>query len=98
MNFLSQFLFALIYKDEVLNSVNNDIGLTEFLIAFSIIMLMLSFVSERVSNFLKLHFQNKSIWIPYPHFNKVFRWGLRTQIKILGPQSTNRSYGKGTRV
>ncbi|MDC6361651.1 MULTISPECIES: hypothetical protein [Flavobacteriaceae] len=60
-----------------------DMSLTEFLIAFSIVMMMLSFVSERVSNFLKLHFQGKSIWIPYPHTNNGFKWGMRTNIKIL---------------
>ena len=39
----------------------------DFYIAFSIVMLLLSFISERFSNFLKLHFQNKRIWIFYPH-------------------------------
>ncbi|GAB4510272.1 MAG: hypothetical protein Tsb004_12800 [Allomuricauda sp.] len=67
----------------LLQASGNDFGLTEFLIAFSIVMMMLSFVSERVSNFLKLHFQDKSIWIPYPHNHKGFKWGMRTKIKIL---------------
>lgn len=31
-------------------------GLTDFLISFSIIMMMLSFISERASNFIKLYF------------------------------------------
>lgn len=38
---------------------------TEFLISFAIIMMMLSFVSERASNFIKIHFQGKKIAIPY---------------------------------
>lgn len=61
-------------------------GLTEFLIAFSIVMLMLSFVSERVSNFLKLHFQNRTIFIFYPYIkpNGQFKWGLKATLKILG--------------
>ncbi len=39
--------------------------LTEFLIAFSIVMMMLSLISERAANFLKIHFQGKKIIIPY---------------------------------
>lgn len=38
---------------------------TEFFISFAIVMMMLSLVSERVSNLIKLYFQNKEIYIPF---------------------------------
>ena len=38
---------------------------TEFFISFALIMMMLSLVSERVSNLIKLYFQNKEIYIPF---------------------------------
>ncbi|WP_024772963.1 hypothetical protein [Aquimarina macrocephali] len=58
---------------------------TELLISFSIIMMMLSFVSERLSNLIKLYYQNKTIFIPYPHkgFKGKFLWGLEAKLKIL---------------
>lgn len=58
-------------------------------ISFSIIMLMLSFIAERLSNFLKLYFNNKKIWIPFfywkkkPRTFKNFSWGFSTQLRIL---------------
>lgn len=59
--------------------------LTEFLIAFSIIMMMLSLISERAANFAKIHFQGKRISIPYIYFNseKQLKFFLSTELKIL---------------
>lgn len=62
--------------------------ITQFLISLSIIMLMLSFITERVANFLKIHYQDKTLFIFFPRLkkvkgeNKLDLW-LRTNIKIL---------------
>jgi hypothetical protein len=57
---------------------------TEFLIAFSIIMMMLSLVSERASNFVKLYFQGKTLYIPFFYrYNKKWITHLEVQLDIL---------------
>ncbi|TYA71758.1 hypothetical protein [Seonamhaeicola marinus] len=60
-------------------------SITELLISFSIIMMMLSFVSERLSNLIKLYYQDKTIFIPYPHKTKDNQWkcGLKAKLRIL---------------
>ncbi|WP_203296576.1 hypothetical protein [Luteirhabdus pelagi] len=67
--------------------IEKGISLTEFLISFSIVMLMLSFVAERVSNFLKLHFQNKTIRIPvfriFKTRNGKYPFWLKAKLKVL---------------
>lgn len=52
---------------------------TEFLISFSIIMMMLSLVSERASNFFKLYFQGKVLYIPFLYKLKT---GWITHLKV----------------
>ncbi|WP_136666826.1 hypothetical protein [Flavobacterium sp. H122] len=60
-------------------------SLTDFLIAFSIIMMMLSFISERASNFIKLYFQSKKIYIPFIYIdkNQKLKWFLSAELQIL---------------
>lgn len=56
------------------------------LISFAIIMMMLSFVAERISNFLKLYFQDKKVSILCPHKSRrdgLWKLGFKTEIKIL---------------
>ncbi|MGC4039938.1 MAG: hypothetical protein QM710_03855 [Flavobacterium sp.] len=57
-------------------------GLTDFLISFSIIMMMLSFVSERTSNFIKLYFQSKIIYIPFIYIDKNGKWNVFLSAKL----------------
>ncbi|MBK8601489.1 MAG: hypothetical protein IPN80_13880 [Flavobacterium sp.] len=57
-------------------------GLTDFLISFSIIMMMLSFISERASNFIKLYFQSKIIYIPFLYIDKNNKWKLFLSAKL----------------
>ncbi|MEO7979272.1 hypothetical protein, partial [Flavobacterium sp.] len=59
-------------------------SVTGFLISFSIIMMMLSLVSERASNFIKLYFQSKEISIPflYKEDNK-WKYALTVKLQIL---------------
>lgn len=52
---------------------------TEFLISFSIIMMMLSLVSERAANFFKLYFQGKILYIPFLYRLKT---GWITHLKV----------------
>ena len=54
---------------------------TEFLISFSIIMMMLSFVSERASNFVKLYFQGKTLYIPFIYRSKK-KWITHLEVKL----------------
>ncbi|WP_130733697.1 hypothetical protein [Flavobacterium sp. J27] len=57
---------------------------TEFLISFSIIMMMLSLISERASNFAKLYFQGKTIYIPFLYkLNKKWITHLKVRLDIL---------------
>lgn len=60
-------------------------ALTDFLISFSIIMMMLSFISERMANFIKLYFQNKRIYIPFIYIDKngKLKWFLSAELQIL---------------
>lgn len=88
------FIAASWIQEEYTIAGANDLSLKEFLIAFSIVMLMLSFVSERVSNLLKLHFQDRTIWIPYPHLKNKFKWGLQTKIRILAHRQPTDSMEK----
>lgn len=54
------------------------------LIPFSITMLILALVTERVANFCKLYLQDKTIYIFYPHrFQKHTYFFLKARIRIL---------------
>lgn len=65
--------------------------MTDFLIAFSITMLMLTLVSERMANFIKLYFQDKIIYIPWLHkINGRWVWLLKAKIKLLADKQTNK--------
>lgn len=63
-------------------------------------MLMLSFIAERLSNFMKLYFNNKKIWIPFFYWeNKPknyanFRWGFSTRLRILANRQPTESAEK----
>jgi len=75
---------------------------TENLIAFSIIMLMLSLISERLANFIKLYFGGKKIFIPFFHYSdKPFSWhyenlkfGLKANLRILSTKQPTKSAEK----
>lgn len=61
---------------------------TESIIAFSILMFMLSLISERVTNFIKISFQDKTIRIFFPHKkrnanNQQRFWYLKAKIQVL---------------
>lgn len=56
-------------------------SLSEGLISFSVIMLMLSFISERVSNLIKLYFQDKYIGIPFL-YKKDGKWNFFLSVRI----------------
>ncbi|MCQ4142269.1 hypothetical protein [Chryseobacterium sp. EO14] len=57
---------------------------TQFLISFAIIMMMLSLVSERVANFIKLYFQGKELYIPFL-YKEDGKWHyfLKVRLEIL---------------
>lgn len=54
---------------------------TEFLISFSTIMMMLSLISERASNFAKLYFQGKKLYIPFLYRYKK-KWITHLEVKL----------------
>ncbi|WP_445712203.1 hypothetical protein [Flavobacterium sp.] len=57
---------------------------TEFLISFSTIMMMLSLISERASNFAKLYFQGKTLYIPFLYrYDKKWITHLKVKLDIL---------------
>ncbi|WP_310555490.1 hypothetical protein [Flavobacterium sp.] len=62
--------------------IKENMGLTDFLISFSIIMMMLSIVSERASNFIKLYFQGKIIYIPFLYTNEHKKWKFFLSAKL----------------
>jgi len=65
--------------------------MTDFLIAFSITMLMLTLVSERMANFIKLYFQSKTIYIPWLHkINGKWKWLLKAKIKLLADRQADK--------
>lgn len=68
---------------------------TEYMITFAIIMMVLSSVSERLSNFFKLYFDGKTIVIPFLHWRaepytfKNLSYILKVRIKILATKQAN---------
>jgi hypothetical protein len=69
--------------------------MTEFLIAFSITMLILTLVSERLSNFIKLFLQDKDIYVFYPHTrNRKLKIFLKSRISILSIKQPTKSAEK----
>lgn len=57
---------------------------TQFFISFAIIMMLLSLVSERLANFIKLYFQGKKLYIPFV-FKEDGKWYyfLEVELKVL---------------
>lgn len=59
-------------------------SVTQFLISFSIIMMMLSLVSERGANFVKLYLQGKQLYLLFPHRSKDgFKLFMKARLEIL---------------
>lgn len=77
-----------------------NMGLTEFLIAFSVIMLMLTLISERLANFLKIHFQDKMLIIPFLYYTidnqgeKKWHSFLKVNLEIIANKQPSRAMEK----
>ncbi|MCQ4142563.1 hypothetical protein [Chryseobacterium sp. EO14] len=57
---------------------------TQFFISFAIIMMMLSLVSERLANFIKLYFQGKELYIPFIYREDGnWHYFLKVRLEIL---------------
>jgi hypothetical protein len=67
----------------------------DFLIAFSIFMLILALINERIANFLKIYFQDKTIFIPFLHKSEgKLTFFLRANLKIIAYKQPTKSAEK----